>query len=96
MTKPAPAPVRREAQPPRRALDAPVRSPCISICRIDPGTGLCEGCLRTLDEIAAWGALDDRARRAILVALDARRIGRDAAAPAATTETRAPGSLHRP
>ncbi len=34
---------------------APVPSPCISVCRMDPDSGLCEGCLRTLDEIAAWG-----------------------------------------
>ncbi len=29
---------------------APVPSPCISVCRIDPASGLREGCLRTLDE----------------------------------------------
>ena len=30
-------------------------SPCISVCRMDAVSGLCEGCFRTLDEIAAWG-----------------------------------------
>ena len=42
-----------------------VPSPCVSICRIDEATGLCSGCLRTLDEIAAWSVLDDDERRAV-------------------------------
>jgi hypothetical protein len=46
--------------------DARAESPCIDVCRIDVATGLCEGCLRTIDEIAAWGTLDASARRAIL------------------------------
>ncbi len=36
-----------------------VPSPCIQVCRIDPASGLCSGCLRTLDEIARWSALPD-------------------------------------
>ena len=42
-----------------------VASPCISVCVMDPATGLCCGCLRTLDEIARWSAIDDDARRAM-------------------------------
>ncbi|WP_082151495.1 DUF1289 domain-containing protein [Caenimonas sp. SL110] len=34
-----------------------VPSPCISVCRMDPVTQWCEGCFRTLDEIAAWSGL---------------------------------------
>jgi predicted Fe-S protein YdhL (DUF1289 family) len=48
-------------------------SPCVSICEMDARTGLCRGCFRTLDEIAAWGALDDDARRAVMAALPGRR-----------------------
>lgn len=50
-----------------RELDAdgPVPSPCISVCRMDAATGLCEGCFRTLDEIAAWGMASDQDRRAV-------------------------------
>ena len=45
--------------------DEPVPSPCISVCRMDAETGLCAGCYRTLEEIAAWGGMDDDARRAL-------------------------------
>ena len=47
------------------APDEPVASPCISVCRMDASTGLCVGCLRTLDEVARWSALDDAAKRAV-------------------------------
>jgi predicted Fe-S protein YdhL (DUF1289 family) len=57
--------------------EAGVASPCIGVCRIDAGTGLCEGCLRTLDEIAAWGVLDDDARRDVWAAIRRRASGRD-------------------
>ncbi|MGH1507076.1 DUF1289 domain-containing protein [Ralstonia solanacearum] len=40
----------------------PVASPCINVCRMDAARGLCVGCMRTLDEIAAWSALPDAAR----------------------------------
>jgi hypothetical protein len=59
-----------------------VPSPCIDVCRIDAGTGWCEGCLRTIDEIAAWGALDDRSRREVWKRLPARRAAREAQAGA--------------
>ena len=42
-----------------------VPSPCTSVCRIDAATGLCEGCLRTLDEIADWGSMDETGKRAV-------------------------------
>ena len=31
-----------------------VKSPCISVCVINAGTGYCLGCFRTTDEIANW------------------------------------------
>ena len=51
-----------------------VPSPCISVCRIDPATGWCLGCARTLDEIAAWSVLDDTGKRAVWALLPARRV----------------------
>ncbi len=50
-----------------------VTSPCINICQIDAATGYCEGCLRTLDEIAGWSAYDDETRLWVLEAVDDRR-----------------------
>ncbi len=56
----------------RFAAAPTVPSPCISICRLDPATGWCEGCLRTLDEIVDWSALDADAKRAVWRALPGR------------------------
>ncbi|ALK95136.1 hypothetical protein AB595_27710 [Massilia sp. WF1] len=43
----------------------PVPSPCINVCRMVRETGLCEGCLRTIDEIVAWGTASDADKRAV-------------------------------
>jgi len=53
---------------------APVPSPCINICRMSPATGLCEGCLRTIEEIAAWSTLDDTAKEQVWDAIEQRRL----------------------
>jgi predicted Fe-S protein YdhL (DUF1289 family) len=50
-------------------------SPCIDVCRMNSGTGLCEGCLRTLDEIAAWSTLSPAQKRAVLEQLPSRKAG---------------------
>jgi uncharacterized protein len=57
---------------PLRPADA-APSPCISVCEMMPEAGLCAGCFRTLDEIAAWGSLDAAEKRAVLAALPERR-----------------------
>jgi predicted Fe-S protein YdhL (DUF1289 family) len=44
---------------------APVPSPCISLCEMAPDTGLCRGCLRTIDEIVQWGSAGDDYKRAV-------------------------------
>jgi predicted Fe-S protein YdhL (DUF1289 family) len=41
---------------------------------MNPATGLCEGCLRTIDEIAHWGLFDDDEKRAVLTQLATRRV----------------------
>lgn len=43
-----------------------VPSPCIQVCRIDPRTGICVGCRRTMDEIAAWPTLDRAGKERVL------------------------------
>jgi predicted Fe-S protein YdhL (DUF1289 family) len=42
-----------------------VPSPCISVCRMDAASGLCEGCFRTLDEVASWAMASDEEKRAV-------------------------------
>jgi predicted Fe-S protein YdhL (DUF1289 family) len=49
-----------------------VSSPCSRVCIVDPATGLCEGCGRTLEEIARWGLMGEAERRAIMADLDQR------------------------
>ena len=58
---------------PNREEPALPQSPCISVCVIDPPTGLCAGCYRTLEEIAAWIDLGAEERRRVLVALPDRK-----------------------
>jgi len=40
---------------------------------MNAASGLCEGCLRTLDEIATWGVLGDDAKRAVWVLIEQRK-----------------------
>jgi len=37
-------------------------TPCISICKVDPSTGVCIGCKRSQKEIDNWGkmTIDER------------------------------------
>lgn len=51
----------------------PVPSPCVNLCRIDPASGLCAGCWRSLDEIAAWSRMSDADKRQVWQALALRR-----------------------
>ena len=50
-----------------------VQSPCINVCRMGAKSGLCEGCARTLDEIAAWSVMDDAQKQAVWDQLPQRR-----------------------
>ena len=47
-------------------------SPCVGVCVINPQTQLCEGCFRTLDEIAGWWDYAPEQKHAVLVKLDDR------------------------
>ncbi|WP_293795018.1 DUF1289 domain-containing protein [uncultured Bosea sp.] len=49
-----------------------VSTPCIKVCVIDPVSKLCEGCGRTLAEIAQWGRLNEAERLAIMAVLPER------------------------
>lgn len=49
-----------------------ISSPCIKICIMDAASGLCQGCGRTLDEIAGWTLLDEAARKTLMAELPRR------------------------
>lgn len=49
-------------------------SPCNSVCTMNATSGLCEGCLRTIDEIIAWSTLSDDEKRAVWDALALRQF----------------------
>ena len=51
-------------------------SPCISVCTMDADSGWCEGCLRSIEEIARWSGMDDDEKRSVLEQLPARRISK--------------------
>jgi predicted Fe-S protein YdhL (DUF1289 family) len=57
--------------PPRKDL----QSPCVDVCQMNPFTGLCRGCFRTLDEIAGWLDFSVSERLEVLKRLEERRPG---------------------
>jgi predicted Fe-S protein YdhL (DUF1289 family) len=62
--------VRQRALTLADGADAP--SPCISICRLDAGSGLCEGCFRTGGEIASWSRASDADKRSLWKTIEQR------------------------
>ena len=51
-------------------------SPCVGICLLDPATGYCRGCLRSVTEIASWYDASAAEKRTILARLHQRRLDR--------------------
>ncbi|HTS53192.1 MAG TPA: DUF1289 domain-containing protein [Burkholderiales bacterium] len=43
-----------------------IDSPCRNVCQMDPSSGLCLGCRRTLQEIADWLEMTPEEKRATL------------------------------
>lgn len=58
-----------------------IESPCTRVCRIDRQRGLCEGCLRSLDEIARWTRMADDERQRVMADLAARKSAQDTRQP---------------
>lgn len=42
-----------------------IPSPCIGVCSMHGTTGLCEGCWRSLEEIAGWSRANDTDKHAV-------------------------------
>ena len=51
---------------------APIKTPCIKVCVVDGESGLCLGCYRRLNEVAAWSRLSDAERETIMAELPER------------------------
>jgi uncharacterized protein len=49
-------------------------SPCVKVCVVDPISALCIGCGRTMAEIAAWTAMTEAERLAVMSGLGERRV----------------------
>ena len=58
----------RPPPPPRAAVE----TPCIKVCAVNPKTGHCEGCYRSLKEIAGWSRLEAEDRQRIMAEKPAR------------------------
>lgn len=54
------------------AMSSPIESPCVKVCAIDPTTGWCLGCGRSMAEIGGWSTLAPERRRAVMAELDGR------------------------
>ena len=54
--------------------EAAIESPCVRDCRVDPVTGYCVSCLRTLSEISYWASYAPAERRRVMALLETRRI----------------------
>jgi predicted Fe-S protein YdhL (DUF1289 family) len=63
-----------------------IETPCIAVCMMDPKSGLCFGCGRTLPEIARWHRIDNAERLAIMATLSARKA--EAGLPALSPATK--------
>ena len=57
------------ASPPPRSI----ASPGVMVCTVDGASGLCLGCLRTLQEIATWSRMTDEGRAAVMADLPGRK-----------------------
>jgi uncharacterized protein len=51
----------------------PIETPCVKVCAIDPTTGWCLGCGRSMAEIGAWSSMPPDRRRNIMTELETRK-----------------------
>ena len=49
-----------------------MQTPCINVCSMDPATGFCMGCGRTIQEIGGWMSYSDAERARLMAILPAR------------------------
>jgi predicted Fe-S protein YdhL (DUF1289 family) len=61
-----------------------IATPCLRICTLDPASGLCRGCGRSIEEIAGWSRYSDLERARIMALLPRRlaSLGATVSSPA--------------
>lgn len=57
----------------RHSAPRAIATPCVKVCAVDGGSGLCLGCYRTLAEIGGWSGYSDEERSRIMAELPSRR-----------------------
>lgn len=50
-----------------------VPSPCLSVCRMDRDRAVCEGCWRSIEEIAGWSRMADADKLVVWERIEARQ-----------------------
>lgn len=45
--------------------EKPVASPCVGVCALDIND-ICEGCFRSVSEIARWAGMDNEEKRRVV------------------------------
>jgi len=53
-----------------------IESPCNRVCTLDPTSGLCLGCGRSIDEITRWTQMTDAERARVVAELTRRSVTR--------------------
>jgi predicted Fe-S protein YdhL (DUF1289 family) len=51
-----------------------IASPCVKLCKIDKHSDLCQGCLRTIDEIIAWSKASRELKLEIWEKIEERKL----------------------
>ncbi|WP_395007732.1 DUF1289 domain-containing protein [Undibacterium sp.] len=49
-------------------------SPCVKLCKIDKHSSLCQGCLRTIDEITVWSRANRELKLQIWEKIEERKL----------------------
>ncbi|MCG6150736.1 DUF1289 domain-containing protein [Leptospira bandrabouensis] len=52
-----------------------LKSPCTKVCMMDPDSGLCAGCYRTIEEIGNWSRMTEEEREKVWNELPQRKAG---------------------
>ncbi len=44
----------------------PIKTPCVGLCQVGKGLGICYGCGRNLEEISKWRDMTEQEREAVM------------------------------